>query len=419
MGFDIVLLRVRAGSGGHGVISFRREKYVPRGGPDGGDGGNGGNVVLVGSRGLDTLLDVTEGKQYRAIDGTKGGKKRRHGKNGKLLKLKIPLGTVAWDSEGGDALGEVVEEGEKMVIAQGGRGGWGNVHFKTSIRQAPRVAQSGENGQERTIRLELKTIGDVGLMGLPNAGKSSLLAALTAAHPKVAAYPFTTLSPNLGVMDDGRRSYVLADIPGIIEGASEGVGLGLDFLRHIERARILAHVIDGEAEEPVVNYRTIRNELISYGEGLAEKPEIIVLNKVDLLSDQRRDQILARLQEAAPGVTIIAASALEGTGMPKVEAVLEERVRAMPVTTAPPNFEVFRPKPVQIEVVRDEENSRWLVLGEAATRFAESLNLAEPDARAVLWEDLDSKGLTKQLRRAGAQPGQPIAIGEVTVEFLG
>ncbi len=419
MGFDLVLIWVHGGNGGHGILSFRREKFVPRGGPDGGDGGNGGNVTLVGTRGIDTLLNVTEGKQYRAIDGTKGGKNRRHGKNGKSLKLKIPLGTVAWDEARGDAVGEVVEDGEQMVIAQGGRGGWGNVHFKTSVRQAPRVAQAGESGEERTIRLELKTIGDVGLMGLPNAGKSSLLAALTAAHPKVAAYPFTTLSPNLGVMDDGRRSYVLADIPGIIEGASQGIGLGLDFLRHIERARILAHVIDGEAENPVVNYRTIRNELASYGEGVTEKPEIIVLNKVDLLSDQNRDEILARLQEAAPDVTTIAASALEGTGISSVEAILEESVTALPGRETRPEFRVFRPQPAQLEVVRDEERRRWVVLGDSAARFAESLNLAEPDARAVLWEDLDSKGLTKQLRRAGAQPGQPIAIGEVTMEFPG
>ncbi|NIR42564.1 MAG: GTPase ObgE [Gemmatimonadetes bacterium] len=284
---DHAVIQVQGGDGGNGCVSFRREKFVPRGGPDGGDGGDGGDVVLIADPGLSTLLDYQYQQRYRAERGQHGQGKKRTGASGADAELRVPPGTVVKDADTGRQLGELLKPGDRLVVARGGRGGRGNASFATATRRAPREAEPGTPGVERRIELELKLIADVGLVGQPNAGKSTLLAALSAARPKIAAYPFTTLEPNLGVvqLSEG-RTMVLADIPGIIEGAHEGKGLGLQFLRHIERTRTLAYLIPVDTGDPQAEYELLRSELAEYSRQLAEKPHCVAISKADLLSGE-------------------------------------------------------------------------------------------------------------------------------------
>jgi len=319
---DRAEIRVRGGKGGDGCVAFRREKYIPKGGPSGGDGGKGGDVVFVGDENINTLLDFRGRPEWEAQPGEAGRGKQQHGANGEDLIIRVPPGTMIYDRNTGELLADI-GPGERVVIAKGGRGGWGNEHFKSATNQAPQTATPGEPGEQRDLRLDLKLIADVGLVGLPNAGKSTLLAALTDATPKIADYPFTTLSPQLGIaILDQTRRLVIADLPGLIEGASEGAGLGLEFLRHIERTRILVHVLDvspPDGSDPVDNYNLIRRELAGYSSALVEKREIIALNKMDLLaSDEERKQAVARLRTrlrlgANEEVFAISAAARMGT----------------------------------------------------------------------------------------------------------
>ncbi|HYE01630.1 MAG TPA: GTPase ObgE [Phycisphaerales bacterium] len=294
MFIDQAIIKVRAGSGGPGVVSFRREKYVPKGGPDGGDGGRGGDVVLRADDNVSTLLDFRHAHEWSAPSGEPGKGKQMHGADGPSRTILVPPGTLVYDQDTGALLHDLSAPGQSVVIAKGGRGGWGNEHFKRSTNQAPKTATPGEPGEERHLRLELKLIADVGLVGMPNAGKSTLLAAVTDATPKIADYPFTTLSAQLGIAAlDAQRRLVLADIPGLIRGASKGAGLGLDFLRHIERTRILVHLLDAappDGSAPADNYRAIRAELEAHSAALAERRELIVLNKIDLLDDPERER---------------------------------------------------------------------------------------------------------------------------------
>ena len=286
---DRARIMVKAGKGGDGKLSFRRVKYNPKGGPDGGDGGRGGDVILAADEGLNTLIDFRGIYEWKAQPGEPGGSKNCTGADAEDLTIRVPAGTMVYDEESGELLADI-GPGEAVVIARGGRGGLGNDHFKTSVNQAPRHATPGEPGEEKALRLELKIIAEVGLVGLPNAGKSSLLKMVTRADPKIADYPFTTLSPQLGIAGlDNERRIVIADIPGLIEGAAEGAGLGHDFLRHIERTRVIVHVLDvqpPDGSSPADNYRTIRKELMDYSHELAEKPEIIALNKLDMLGGE-------------------------------------------------------------------------------------------------------------------------------------
>lgn len=286
---DRALITVRAGNGGSGHVSFRRQKYEPKGGPDGGDGGKGGDVWLVADEGLNTLLDFRGRPDWEAQDGNPGGKKQCFGLDGHDLEIKLPPGTLVYDNQTGDLLVDLAP-GQRFCICRGGKGGFGNEHYKSPTNQAPTYAHPGFPGDKKQVRLELKLLADVGLLGKPNAGKSTLLAALTRAHPKIANYPFTTLAPQLGVAEvDAQRRMVIADIPGLIEGASQGAGLGLDFLRHIERTRVLVHLLDVLPEDgstPAENYKMIRAELAAYSPVLAEREEIIVLNKLDLIPDE-------------------------------------------------------------------------------------------------------------------------------------
>ncbi len=311
---DEAVIEVEGGRGGDGCISFRREKYVPRGGPDGGSGGKGGDVYLVGDRNLSTLLDYKYRRIFRAERGRHGEGSNRTGRSGRDLYIKVPLGTVVYDDETGELIGEIKGDGEVLLVAKGGRGGRGNASFATPWNQAPRIREEGEEGERRRIRLVLKLMADVGIVGLPNAGKSTLISRVSAARPKIADYPFTTIVPNLGVVSLGLgESFVVADIPGIIEGASEGAGLGLRFLRHIERTRLILHLLDGSRENPLEDYKVVRRELDKYGHGLSEKPEIIAVNKIDLPHvRERTDEILESLRVVEKPVFFISAYTGEG-----------------------------------------------------------------------------------------------------------
>jgi len=320
---DQAIIFVRSGKGGGGCVSFRREKYVPKGGPDGGDGGKGGDVVIVGEESLTTLLPLTPRPHYRARNGRPGMGKSMHGADGDDCLVPVPLGTLVFDRDSGELLADITDPGQRFVVAGGGRGGWGNEHFKSSTNQTPRQSTPGEPCVERVLRLELKLIADVGLIGKPNAGKSTMLRAVSRATPKVAAYPFTTLSPHLGTAAlPGDRRLVIADIPGLIEGAAEGAGLGHDFLRHVERTRVLVHLLDAcpeDESDPVENYQALRRELFEYSPILAEKPEIIALNKIDLIPADERDdavgRIVGRLGLAADERAVLTSGATgRGTG---------------------------------------------------------------------------------------------------------
>lgn len=313
---DQAIIFIRSGKGGDGCVSFRREKYVPKGGPDGGDGGNGGDVVLVGDESLTTLLPLIPRPHYRARNGQPGMGKSMHGADGEDCIVPVPLGTLIFDRDSDELLADITAHGRRFVAAPGGRGGLGNEHFKSSTNQTPRQATPGEPCLERTLRLELKLIADVGLIGKPNAGKSTMLRAVSRATPKVADYPFTTLSPHLGAAAlPGERRLVLADIPGLIEGAAGGAGLGHDFLRHVERTRVLVHLLDirpVDGSDPVDNYEAVRRELFEYSPVLAEKPEIIALNKIDLLADEWKsaaEGIIGRLGLAEDEPVILTSGA--------------------------------------------------------------------------------------------------------------
>jgi GTP-binding protein len=331
---DEASIHVKAGKGGDGSGSFRREKYVPFGGPDGGDGGRGGSVYLVGDSGLNTLVDFRHRRLYKAPNGQPGSGRQKYGKSGEDIHIRVPLGTIVRHADTGDGIGDVTEHGQVLCVARGGRGGLGNVHFKSSTNRAPRKTTPGEPGEERDLELELKVLADVGLLGFPNAGKSTLIGAVSSARPKVADYPFTTLYPNLGVVSiDLDRSFVIADIPGLIEGASGGTGLGIQFLRHLQRTRLLLHLVDlapmDESQEPVRAIRQLEVELRSFDAELADQPRWLVFNKADLLTAQeaqaRAGQIVAQMQWQAPWF-VVSAATREGTRelMQAVMNALEE-----------------------------------------------------------------------------------------------
>jgi GTP-binding protein len=315
---DQAKIYVKAGNGGAGCVSFRREKFIEFGGPNGGDGGRGGDVIIECVQGLNTLIDFRFQQHFKAKIGEHGMGKDRHGANGAPIVLKVPPGTQVLDEDGETLIADMTEPGQRFVLCKGGNGGFGNAYFKTSTNQAPRHANPGLEGEERWVWLRLKLIADAGLIGLPNAGKSTFLATVTAAKPKIADYPFTTLHPGLGVVRVDGREMVLADIPGLIEGAHEGHGLGDRFLGHVERCRVLLHLVEGTSEHAGKAYKTVRNELAAYGEGLAEKPEIVALSKVDALTPEMLKEQLARLKRAAKRTPIVL-SAASGEG---VEAAL-------------------------------------------------------------------------------------------------
>ena len=330
---DEATIRVEAGKGGPGALSFRREKYIARGGPDGGDGGDGGAVILVGDSALNTLIDFRYQPLYRAANGQPGSGRNKTGAKGDDRRVKVPVGTSVVDEETLETIGDVVRDGQELTVARGGRHGVGNTHFKSSTNRAPRRTTPGEPGEHRVLRLQLKLLADVGLLGLPNAGKSTLVSTISAARPKVADYPFTTLVPSLGVVGAGSdSSFVVADIPGIIEGAADGAGLGAQFLRHLSRTRILLHLVDAaplDGSDPVENARIAADEVLAYSEALAERPTWLVLNKADLLSSEAESTLRARFEAEFPDVPLYVISAATGAGLDGLVNGLSEAIAGL------------------------------------------------------------------------------------------
>ena len=331
---DQTIIQVRSGKGGDGCMSFRREKYIPKGGPDGGDGGRGGDVILLADPNVATLLDLTSRHHWFAEDGRPGQGKQKIGRDGESLTIALPPGTLVYDDDSGELLIDMDEPGKEYVIARGGAGGYGNEHFATSTRQVPRITTPGKPGEEYTLRLELKIIADIGLIGKPNAGKSTLLSKLSKARPKIANYPFTTLEPNLGIAElSPERRLVLADIPGLIEGASTGQGLGNQFLRHVERTRLLVHLIEVEpmdGSDPIANYQAIRKELAEHSKELAEKPEVIVLSKAELLGREEDIQAASELISQALQRDVLTISSATGYGLERLLETCWNKVAQSP-----------------------------------------------------------------------------------------
>ena len=423
MFLDRVKIWVRAGDGGDGAATFRQEAHVPRGGPDGGDGGRGGSVYLRVDAGQTTLRDFAHKRHYKATPGGRGTRARRHGAAGNDLYLDVPPGTGVFLDETGELIADLVAVGQVGMVARGGRGGLGNTHFKTATHQAPRHAQKGEPGGEAWLRLELRLIADIGLVGLPNAGKSTLLAAVTAAQPKIADYPFTTLEPNLGVMelgDDDDRRPTIADVPGLIEGASSGAGLGHAFLRHVERTRILVHVVDGASRDPEWDYNVIRDELEAHDPALLAKPSLIAFNKMDLPAAADAWPAFRRAR-SKDGVEAVAISADAGSGMPE----LRDRLAAL----LPPAEELDEPpEPAGVVVHRIEAMADGFsierdadgvlrVRGRRIERSAAQTNFDIEESAERFQRELARLGIDRELRRAGVAPGDSVRIGSVELEW--
>jgi GTPase len=419
MFLDEATFWVKAGDGGRGSTSMRREKFVPRGGPDGGDGGRGGSVYLVANPEKNTLIDFRYRQHFRAEAGGNGGGQRSHGKTGRDLEIPVPPGTIVRTVEG-DLLADLVEPGKRVLVARGGRGGLGNVHFATPTHRTPRVAQKGEPGEESSLTLELRLIADVGIIGVPNAGKSTFLAATTRATPKIAAYPFTTLSPNLGVATVGERILTLADIPGLIEGASAGVGLGHEFLRHISRTKVLLHLVDGGGTDPLAAYRTINAELALFDEALAKKPQIVAINKID--EPAVRDR-LPELHAAfgALGIDPIDLSAYTGEGVPevlgRVVRLLDVLTTAEPFTPIDEAPVILRPQPARDTFVVEREQGGFRVIGRRVERIVAMTDFENEEGAAFLQRQLKKLGVSDALTRAGVQAGDLVRIGKIELEW--
>jgi GTP-binding protein len=417
---DRAEIRVTAGDGGHGLISFHREKFVPRGGPDGGDGGRGGDVALVGDGAVNGLGALRYRRQYRAERGGNGAKNKKHGKNGADLELRVPPGTVARSAETGDVMAEITHVGERAVIARGGRGGRGNVHFATSSNQAPYISETGQRGEDLRVSLELKLLSDVGLVGLPNAGKSTLLRAVSRATPKVADYPFTTLEPYLGVVEVGYESYVMADIPGLIEGAHEGAGLGLEFLRHVERTRLLIHVVDASRPDPAQDVAVIDAELAAYSEELARRPQILAFNKVDVPeAEARRGELTELARRLGRPHAFISAAGRQGTdelarmAFEMLQRLREEEPAPVAAETAP----VLRPRPRGEQFRIEREDGAFRVVGERPVVLVEMLALQSDASRAEAMKRLRRMGVVSALKRAGAKEGDIVRFGEIELRW--
>ena len=422
MFLDLVKIWVRAGDGGDGAATFRREAHVPRGGPDGGDGGRGGSVVLRVDPGLTTLLDFRFKHHFKAEPGGRGTGAKRHGKAGQDLILLVPPGTGVLDDATGELLADLVATGQSATIARGGRGGLGNVHFATATHRTPKHAQKGEPGEERWLRLELRLIADVGLVGLPNAGKSTLLAALTAARPKIAAYPFTTLEPNLGVMDLGDaedRRPTIADVPGLIEGASAGAGLGHAFLRHVERTRILVHVVDGASRDPEWDHGVIREELRLHDPALPEKPLVVAFNKIDLPAARDAWPAFAAARRGE-GLACLATSAETGDGLAALRDLLADLLpdaAGLAAEPEPSGVVVHRLDAAGDGFTLEREGDAFRVRGRRIERIAVQTNFDVEESADRFQRDLARLGIDDALRRAGVGPGDTVRIGRVEFEW--
>ena len=419
---DKVQITVKAGNGGDGHVSFRREKFIDKGGPDGGDGGNGGDVILVASRNENTLANFRYQKRLIAEAGQVGMKRRKHGKSGKDLEVKVPVGTTV--SLENNVVADLTEDGMKVVIANGGKGGFGNAHFVSSVRQAPKIAEKGEKGEELELMMELKMIADVGLVGLPNAGKSTLLASISNARPEIANYPFTTIRPNLGMVKIDRRSTLLfADIPGLIEGASEGKGLGDEFLRHVERTLVLIHLIDAYNEDVATAYQTIQAELKAYKIDLTKRPQIVVLNKIEGLDDEIVQAKIKELKEVTPKKSLV--FAISGQTKKGVEELLFA-VKDL-VKLEREKQEAKKPKESTVPVIRLQDDNSWkvektdtgfIVTGRKIEKFAARTDFSNYHSTQRLRDIMRKMGIMHEMTRQGIMPGDKIKIkGQNSLDY--
>lgn len=414
---DVVTIKAQAGKGGDGLVSWRREKYIAKGGPDGGDGGKGGSVILVADHNLNTLAAYRNQPLVKAEHGENGGRRRKHGKNGDDVFVKVPVGTVIWEADLQQADLSIADK--QVVVASGGRGGFGNAHFKSSTRQAPDLAELGEDGEFKELRLELKLIADVGLVGLPNAGKSTLLSIISNAKPEIADYPFTTLNPNLGVADVDKDSLLVADIPGLIEGAHKGKGLGHDFLRHIERTAVLLHLIDVTLADPLMAYKTINKELEMHHKNLVKKPQLVVLTKIDGMEPGRLNKVQKDLKKSAT-TEVFAISAVAKQGLDELlratlKLAKKERARkpAKQVDKVPVLTLADDPKAWWVE----KYGKNFIIRGGKIEGFGKRANLAKPSGEERLRDIFRRYGIDREMARQGIKRGDTVEIASKTFRW--
>ena len=417
MFIDIAEIHIKAGDGGNGAVSFRREKYIPAGGPDGGDGGDGGSVIFIADKHLRTLADFRYHKHYKASRGDDGGGRKCSGKKGEDLVVKVPCGTLIKDKDTGLVIVDVAQDGQREIIARGGKGGKGNVHFATPTRQAPNFAKNGTAGEESWIILELKLLADVGLLGFPNVGKSTLLSMVSSAKPKIANYHFTTLTPNLGVVSMGEgESFVIADIPGLIEGAHEGVGLGHDFLKHVERTKLLIHVVDIAAldgREPVDDFYVINRELEKYNPELSKRPQIVAANKIDALFDPTKlNEFISKMNEQ--NYKVFPISAATGQGIKELINYTYEQVKTLPE----PVIYDIAPKEILYKEEEAEpytivvEDDIYIVDGPWIRNILRGINFSDGESLQYFQRVIRQKGIIEELEQKGIQDGDTVRIGE-------
>lgn len=419
MFIDVAKIELKAGKGGDGSVAFRREKYEPSGGPAGGDGGDGGSIIIVADKDIKTLMDYSYKSIYKAENGGDGRNKKQFGKKGEDLILKVPVGTLIKDYDTDTVIYDVKHDKEEFVICKGGKGGKGNVHFKSSIRQAPRFAEPGTKGEEKTIKLELKLLADVGLIGLPNVGKSTLLSIMSNARPKIANYHFTTLEPNLGVCKVGEKSFVLADIPGLIEGASEGLGLGHDFLKHIERTKILVHVLDisgSEGRNPIEDFELINSELASYNIKLNDKKMLVVLNKTDLGAEDNIKEFREKYFDKVDEIVEISAATTENVD--KLMYLIADTLDSIEddYSTLDEQYVYFEEEKEPDFKVR-KENENYIVEGPLIENLIYRTNFEVYESVNHLQKVLEDKGVIQQLKNLGIQDGDNVVIGDVEFDF--
>lgn len=419
---DVAKVFVKAGRGGDGIVSFRHEIYIDKGGPNGGDGGRGGDVIFKATENLNTLLDFRYKPELKAENGANGGKQNKHGKSGENLIVKVPVGTIV--RKNGDIIADLTENNQEVVIAIGGRGGFGNAHFKSSVRQVPRIAELGEPGEEFEAELELKLLADVGLIGFPNAGKSTFLSVISNAKPEIANYEFTTLTPNLGVADVDQDSILIADIPGLIEGASKGKGLGDAFLRHVERTAVLLHLIDAYSDDIKNSYLTIRNELKSYSKELDIRPEIVAITKIEGLDQDIVDMQIDELKKiVSPGTKVMAISSMAHKGLKellrelnKIVKVEREKQKEISITVEDDELPVISlnreelSKAWNVEKVEEEDRTLYIVTGEKIERFAIRTNFDQEEGVDRLRDILKKLGIAQELLKKGAESDSIISI---------
>lgn len=415
MFFDQARIHVKAGDGGNGVVAFRREKYVPRGGPSGGNGGRGGHIYLVVDPALNTLHSFQKSVKFRGERGGHGSGANKTGATGEDLRISVPPGTVVYDAESGDLLGDLTRPGQDLLVARAGRGGRGNAVFTTAQNQAPRVAENGEAGEERWLRLELKLVADVGIIGVPNAGKSTLLSVISAAKPKIADYPFTTITPNLGMAEVNHRQILFIDIPGLMEGAHEGVGLGLDFLRHVERTRVLIHLLGGDSPDPLGDFEAINQELALFNPALREKPQLVVLNKMDLpVTQELWPTVEAAMQEQ--GYPVLAISAVAQQNLDQLLFCVQAILDTLPTEVEPAEEILPEITPTEDEktfAIYRLDDHVWWVEGVAIERIAQMTKWDYYEAGMRFQRILRAMGISDALRNAGIQDGDTVRIGDV------